>query len=184
MLKTSKFVAAGALVCVGATIALAQNPPTTPPATDRAPVPRTQVEGSKAHSGQVAVATAFPTSKLKGLNVRNANGETIGSIDDLVISLTDGKVNYVAMSVGGVLGIGDKLFAIPFRELKFTHGKEEMYFVLDISKEKLDQAPGFDKSQWPDFADPQWRDKIDRYYQKSTTERTTRTDTQTEIRKQ
>ena len=96
----------------------------------------------------------------------------------------EGQRGSFVKSVGGVLGIGDKLFAIPFRELKFTHGKEEMYFVLDISKEKLDQAPGFDKSQWPDFADPQWRDKIDRYYQKSTTERTTRTDTQTEIRKQ
>jgi sporulation protein YlmC with PRC-barrel domain len=182
MLKISKMAAAGAILCASATIALAQNPPATPPVTDRAPQPRTQL--TTPPSGQVTAATAFPTSKLKGLNVKNAKGETIGSIDDLVISLTDGKVNYVAMSVGGVLGIGDKLFAIPFREMKFTHGKEEMYFTLDISKEKLDQAPGFDKNQWPDFADPQWRDKVDRYYHKSTDERTTRAPSDTDARKQ
>jgi sporulation protein YlmC with PRC-barrel domain len=173
MFRTSKIAAAGVILCVGATVAMAQNPP----APDRAPIPRTQI--STTASGQVTAATAFPTSKLKGLNVRNAKGETIGAVDDLVISLTDGKVNYVAMSVGGVLGIGDKLFAIPFRELKFNHGKEDMHFVLDISKEKLDQAPGFDKNHWPDFADPQWRNKVDKYYHKSTDERTTRAPAET-----
>jgi len=64
----------------------------------------------------------------------------------------------------GVLGIGDKLFAVPFQEVRFNHGKDEMYYVLDISKEKLDQAPGFDKAHWPDFADPQWKSQVDSYY--------------------
>jgi sporulation protein YlmC with PRC-barrel domain len=170
MLHTPKFAVAGLILAIGA-VALAQNPPVP----DRAPQVRTQITTPHQHDGKVVAATSFPTSKLKGLNVKNTKGENIGSIDDLVIGLADGKVNYAAMSVGGVLGIGDKLFAVPFRELKFNHGKDEMHFVLDISKEKLEQAPGFNKDNWPDFADPQWRDQVDKYYHKSTTERTTRT---------
>jgi sporulation protein YlmC with PRC-barrel domain len=119
--------------------------------------------------GNVQVATSFPSSKLKGLNVKNTKGETIGSIDDLVINMQDGKIAYLAMSVGGVLGIGDKLFAVPFQAMKFNHGKDEMYFVLDASKEKLEKAPGFDKSNWPDFADPKWRSQIDQYYRSADT---------------
>src|SRR5689334_4902324 len=125
--------------------------------------------GAGANVGNVQVATSFPSSKLKGLKVKNTKGETIGSIDDLVINMQDGKIAYLAMSVGGVLGIGDKLFAVPFQAMKFNHGKDEMYFVLDASKEKLEKAPGFDKSNWPDFADPKWRSQIDQYYRSADT---------------
>jgi sporulation protein YlmC with PRC-barrel domain len=168
MLQARKIAALGLILGLSASIVVAQNPPVT----DRAPPIDARVAP---HDGKVMAATAFPTSKLKGLHVRNTKGETIGSVDDLVVSVADGKVNYVAMSVGGVLGIGDKLFAVPFRELKFNHGKDEMFFVLDVSKEKLEKAPGFDKNNWPDFANPQWRSQIDKYYQKSADERTTRT---------
>jgi len=144
--------------CMMAVPAFAQDPvrplPTTPAGSPVATMP----------GGKVGVATVFPSKKLTGLNVRNSQGEKIGTIDDVVINLQDGKVQYVALSVGGVLGIGDKLFAVPFQEIKFNHGKDEMYYVLDISKEKLNAAPGFDKSNWPDFADPQWKSQVDNYY--------------------
>jgi len=129
--------------------------------------------------GKVGVATTFPSKKLTGLNVMNPQGEKIGTIEDLVINLQDGKVQYIALSVGGVLGIGDKLFAVPFQEVRFNHGKDEMYFVIDISKEKLEQAPGFNKSDWPDFADPQWRSKVDNYYRENRGGTATRTGTST-----
>lgn len=171
MLHINRFLVLSLAMGLCAT-ASAQTAP--PPASGQAPKADARVNVSR--TGNVVAATSFPTSKLKGLNIRNTQGETIGSVDDLVINLTDGTVAYIAMSHGGVLGIGDKLFAVPFRELKFDHGKDEMHFVLDISKEKLDNAPGFDKSNWPDFANPQWRDQIDRYYHKSAAdERTTRT---------
>jgi sporulation protein YlmC with PRC-barrel domain len=168
MWNAQRIAGLGLIVAISASVALAQNPALK----DRAPTVQAQV--APGHDGKVMAATAFPTGKLKGLHVRNPKGETIGSVDDLVINVAEGKVNYVAMSVGGVLGIGDKLFAVPFREMKFNHGKDEMFFVLDVSKEKLEKAPGFDKNNWPDFADPKWRDQIDKYYRKSTDERTTR----------
>jgi sporulation protein YlmC with PRC-barrel domain len=160
MRSTNLFAFAGA--CLMAIPAFAQDPvrPLTPPATNPA---------ATAPAGKVGVATVFPSKKLTGLNVRNPQGEKIGTIEDLVISLQDGKVQYVALSVGGVLGIGDKLFAVPFEEIRFNHGKDEMYFVLDISKEKLEAAPGFEKSNWPDFADPQWKSQVDTYYRNNRT---------------
>lgn len=71
------------------------------------------------------------------------------------------------MSVGGVLGIGDKLFAVPYQELTFNHGKDGLEVVINISKDRLQAAPGFSKDQWPDFADPEWRNQVDNYYRQS-----------------
>jgi sporulation protein YlmC with PRC-barrel domain len=121
----------------------------------------------KAPKDKILVAKAFRTSKLTGLNVRNAQGEKLGIVNDLVVDVQTGKVNYIALSVGGVLGVGDKLFAVPFSEVKFDHGQDEMFFVLDMSMEKLEAAPGFDQNNWPDFADPHWSDRIDKYYREA-----------------
>jgi len=133
-------------------------------------------------SDKVLVAKTFRVSKLTGLNVRNREGEKLGTVNDLVANVETGKIEYVAISVGGILGVGDKLFAVPFDLLKFDHGQDEMFFVLDMSKDKLMAAPGFNKSDWPDFADPHWSEKIDSYFrhaatakQSTTTTTTTRT---------
>jgi len=131
--------------------------------------------GEKVHA-----AKTFRASKLAGLNVRNSAGEKLGKVDDLVINVADGKVTYLAMSFGGILGLGDKLFAIPFSQVKFEHGQDEMYFVVHMDKEKLKTAPGFDKSHWPDFADPNWSSKIDEYYRQAQTTTTTTTTTTSE----
>jgi sporulation protein YlmC with PRC-barrel domain len=113
---------------------------------------------------KVGVDKSFRASKLTGLNVKNSEGETLGSVEDIVMDVESGKVAYVALSFGGVFGVGDKLFAVPFRQLKFMHGKDEMYFVLNVPKDRLKAAPGFDKSNWPDFADPHWMKTIDDFY--------------------
>jgi len=136
-------------------------------------------------SGKILVANTFRASKLTGMNVRNSQGEKVGTIDDFVVNIETGKVSYVAMSVGGILGLGDKLFAIPYSALKFDHGKDEMFFVLNVDKEKLNAAPGFDKSNWPNMADPNWATQIDDYYRRaqSTTTGTTTTTTTTTERK-
>lgn len=118
-------------------------------------------------NNKILVAKTFRASKLTGLNVRNTQGEKLGTVHDLVVSIDTGKIAYVAMSHGGVLGIGDKLFAVPYSELKFDHGKDEMFFVLNMSKEKLEAAPGFNQSDWPNFADPAWSEKVDSYYRRA-----------------
>jgi sporulation protein YlmC with PRC-barrel domain len=126
----------------------------------------TKPQAKAAPGEKILAAKTFRASKLTGMNVRNMQGEELGTINDFVIDVQTGKVQYAAMSVGGLLGVGDKLFAVPFAQLKFDHGQDEMFFVLDMSKEKIAAAPGFNQNDWPDFADPSWATKIDKHYRK------------------
>lgn len=102
------------------------------------------------------------SSSLDGEDVKNREGEDLGNIKDLVIDCDSGKVVYAVLSYGGVLGMGDKLFAVPMSALQLDTDNE--CFILDTKKEELNDAPGFDKSSWPDMADRRWETDIHRYY--------------------
>lgn len=101
-------------------------------------------------------------SKLIGMEVRNANGENLGEIKDLIVDVKAEKVNYAVLSFGGVLGLGDKLFAYPVSAFKATGDKDEL--VLNVDKEKMKNAPGFERNRWPDLADNRYRGEVDRYF--------------------
>jgi len=79
-----------------------------------------------------------------------------------VIDAESGAIAYAVVSFGGFMGMGNKLFAIPWKGLSFS--PTEMKLVLNVDKEKLKNAPGFDKESWPDFADRQWGESIHSYY--------------------
>jgi hypothetical protein len=66
------------------------------------------------------------------------------------------------LSFGGFLGVGDKLFAVPWRALKLD--TDNKCFILDVDKDRLRDAPGFDKDHWPSMADTQWASKVHSYY--------------------
>ena len=68
-----------------------------------------------------------------------------------MIDLDRGRIAYAVLSFGGFLGMGDKLFAIPWQAFSVDTGKKRL--VLNIKKELLEKAPGFDKNKWPDMAD-------------------------------
>lgn len=101
-------------------------------------------------------------SSISGDKVKNPQGESLGKIEDLMIDLESGRVTYAVLSFGGFLGLGDKLFAIPMEAL--TLDADDKQFILNIPKEKLDQANGFDKDNWPDMADRQWETNIYSHY--------------------
>jgi len=106
----------------------------------------------------------FRASAIEGMVVRNEKGEDLGKVKDLVIDLQSGKVVYAALDFGGFIGIGDKLFAVPWKAFKCeTNGKIQQ-LVLEIPKEKLKNAPGFDKKNWPVSGDPTWM-QVDRFYE-------------------
>ena len=90
-------------------------------------------------------------SKIIGTKVKNSKGESLGDIKDLVIDPENGQVVYGVVSFGGILGMGDKLFAIPWGALVWNFDKK--YYILDLDKETLKKAPGFDKKHWPDSSD-------------------------------
>ena len=91
-------------------------------------------------------------SSINGTEVTDPSGDSLGNVEDLMIDLNSGKVTYAVLSFGGFLGIGDKLFAVPIEAMRINTDKEE--FVLNESKERLKDAPGFDKDNWPSTADP------------------------------
>jgi len=99
---------------------------------------------------------------LAGDDVVNAMGEDLGEVKDIMLDVESGRIAYAVLSFGGFLGVGDKLFAIPWNALKLD--PENKRFVLDVDKERLKSAPGFDKDRWPSMADQRWATDIHSFY--------------------
>jgi sporulation protein YlmC with PRC-barrel domain len=101
-------------------------------------------------------------SKIIGMDVENAQGEDLGDITDLVIDFDKGQIAYVAISSGGVLGVGDTLHAVPWRSLDLSDKMDK--FVLNVDKNQWKNAPGFPNNKWPEVADKTFRQRVDSYY--------------------
>jgi hypothetical protein len=99
---------------------------------------------------------------LTGDKVVNLQNEDLGTIEHLMIDLATGRIAYAVLSFGGFLGMGDKLFAIPWTAL--TVDTVEKRFILKADKELLKLAPGFDKERWPNMADRAWGTQVFKYY--------------------
>ncbi|MGZ3157718.1 MAG: PRC-barrel domain-containing protein [Burkholderiaceae bacterium] len=99
---------------------------------------------------------------LIGEDVYNAHEEKLGDIKELMLNMQSGEVEYAVLSFGGIFTIGEKLFAVPFDALKLDTTNKR--FVLNVEKELLENAPGFDKDNWPDMADETWASQIHNFY--------------------
>lgn len=99
---------------------------------------------------------------LIGNDVYSRKAEMLGEVKEIMLDIRTGRIAYAVLSFGGVIGIGDKLFAIPWEAL--TLDTMNKRFVLDVEKERLERAPGFDKDKWPDMANPAWAEDIHAYY--------------------
>jgi sporulation protein YlmC with PRC-barrel domain len=99
---------------------------------------------------------------LAGENVMNPRGEDLGEIKEIMLDVPRGRVAYAVLSSGGLLGMGDKLFAIPWTALQLD--TERKCFVLDVTREQLENAPGFDKDRWPNMAYEPWGREVHSYY--------------------
>lgn len=99
---------------------------------------------------------------LIGNDVYSRKAEMLGEVKEIMLDMRTGRIAYAVLSFGGFIGIGDKLFAIPWEAL--TLDTMNKRFVLDVEKERLERAPGFDKDKWPDMANPAWAEDIHAYY--------------------
>ncbi|HVR73732.1 MAG TPA: PRC-barrel domain-containing protein [Planctomycetota bacterium] len=99
---------------------------------------------------------------LVGESVENPVGENLGTIQDIMIDVSSGRIAYAVLSFGGFLGFGSKLFALPWSALKVDISRN--IFVLEVPRERLEKAPGFDKDAWPDMADAVWARGVHSYY--------------------
>lgn len=107
------------------------------------------------------ITDVVTTDELIGVKVQNHAGEKIGSIDKLVLDKTSGKTCYAALSVGGFLGIGEKLVAVPWKALHYD--KTQECFILDADKDKL-LAAGTLSKDWSDWSDKRWGENLHREY--------------------
>jgi sporulation protein YlmC with PRC-barrel domain len=99
---------------------------------------------------------------LLGNDVYNKDDEDLGDIKEFMIDMASGKVAYAVLSFGGLMGMGNKLFAVPWQALALD--KEKKRFTLDVPKSALKDAPGFDKGHWPSMADETWAVGVHKFY--------------------
>jgi sporulation protein YlmC with PRC-barrel domain len=110
----------------------------------------------------MAMTQALSASTLTGDTVRNAAGDDLGTLHEIVIDLHSGRVAYAVLAAGGFLGMGEKFFAIPWDLLTVDTDNEEV--ILNVEKEILQNAPGFDKDNWPLTTDRAWISEVFSYY--------------------
>lgn len=101
-------------------------------------------------------------STVTGNDVFNDEDEDLGEIREIMLDMSTGRVGYAVLSFGGFLGMGEKLFAVPWAALELDITSR--CFVLRVSKARLESAPGFDKQHWPDMADAEWEKGIHQFY--------------------
>jgi PRC-barrel domain len=107
-------------------------------------------------------ALLLSANTLIGSKVFNRKEENLGDIKELMLNTVSGSVSYAVLAAGGFLGMGEKLFAVPWSALSLD--TEKKCFVLDVDVDRFKEAPGFDKDQWPNMADATWAKGIHSYY--------------------
>ena len=124
-----------------------------------------EVGGRNADSTSTIVRRA---SDVQGIMVKNSEGAELGHVEDLVIDLGTGRIQYAALAYGGFLGVGDSIFAVPWDNFEIGQNDDgEEFLLLNIEEEVLKDAPGFDQNDWPDVATADWSQEIDDYYNQS-----------------
>ena len=122
---------------------------------------RDGVETAPAHNPD-NTRPVLAASTITGDRVRNSAGEDLGKIEEVMLDIPSGRIAYAVLSFGGFLGIGDKLFAVPWKALQIDTSEHE--FILDVPRQTLETAPGFDKNNWPDMADPEFSGPVHEFY--------------------
>jgi len=86
--------------------------------------------------------TAILASKVKGTTVYNDNGDKIGTVEDIVLDKLSNQIMFAALGFGGVLGMGEKYYPVPWSLLDYD--KEKGGYVVPLTKERLEKAPAYD----------------------------------------
>ncbi|REK18235.1 MAG: PRC-barrel domain containing protein [Planctomycetota bacterium] len=123
--------------------------------------PKLERRGSNAHAASVRA------SEVSGMNIQNGEGKNVGEINDLVIDANNGRIRYAAVTYGGFLGVGNKMFAVPWEAFECRqdpNNPDQRTLVLNVTQEQLEGSQGFDEDNWPDFANAEFTQDLDRRY--------------------
>jgi sporulation protein YlmC with PRC-barrel domain len=131
--------------------------------TRLAPIPGIETQRSMNRRKNMSEQpTVLSATTVIGDKVVNPQGEDLGKIEEVMLDMNDDRIAYAVLSFGGFLGIGDKLFAVPWGALQLDAPNHR--FVLNETRDRLKNAPGFDKDHWPNMADRGFGSKVYDYY--------------------
>lgn len=162
-MNTTKRLRLASVAAIGLGIALPLSAQTTPGVSRPADNPPATLQTGRPLDADhiLSSATEMPISKVNkassliGMDVRNPQNERLGEIKDFVLDLHSGKIAYAVLSVGGFLGIGDKYVAVP--PSAFSAAPDQDKLVLNADKARIQNAPSFAKTSWPDLNSAAWR---------------------------
>jgi sporulation protein YlmC with PRC-barrel domain len=100
-------------------------------------------------------------SDILDKEIRNAQGEKIGEVDNLVVDIDNARVRYAVVKLDDAIAGGDKKLAFPVTS--FSVDKDQR-LILNVSRSELEKAPGFKEAKAPNFSDETYRSAIDRYF--------------------
>ena len=106
--------------------------------------------------------TILSAGTLLRSEVANQKGEDLGTVISFGVDVEGGQIAYAVVAFGGTLGYGNKWFAVPWEALEYS--RHDGKFVLDVDKEFLTGAPGFDKDAWPEVHDREFAREVYKYY--------------------
>jgi hypothetical protein len=115
--------------------------------------------GERPMTGETPPMAVPRAGEIIGLTVTNDQHQELGTVDDLILS-SDGRISYVVISSGGVLGVGEKLCAIPWQTS--NPRIRERALVVNVSKERFERAPTF--GNWAEFKEGGYESKVRSYY--------------------
>ncbi|MBI4286383.1 MAG: PRC-barrel domain-containing protein [Chloroflexi bacterium] len=100
------------------------------------------------------VQKTLPGTRLLQYDVINPDGQDLGQVENFIIDMSQGRIAFLVVSFGGILGLTDKWFALPWEIL--TWSPDDKKFILDMPREVLEQAPGLSKERWPEDIELSW----------------------------
>lgn len=100
---------------------------------------------------------AVKSANIVGTRVVNRMNEDMGNVEDIVIDVLTGRIVYAVLSFGGFLGLGEKLYAVPWKALRYV--KEMKVYVLNVNRDEIELGPSFDKGAWPQLTD-EWNQLV------------------------
>jgi len=111
----------------------------------------------------MASAKVRAAGDIIGDRVTNIAGEDLGWIDDVVVDIEHGRLAYAVLAFNTqLLGREGKRFAVPWSLLRLSD--DGGTFLLDVERDVLERAPGFDEGELPDYADRAWGQAIHGHY--------------------
>ena len=102
------------------------------------------------------------SQKVDGTAVYNRNGDSLGDVDHMMIDKFTGQVEYVVLSSGGFLGVGEEYSPLPWKSL--TYDTNLGGYIIDADRARLERAPRFQASTHPNWSDRGYSDRVDQYW--------------------